>query len=205
MITSALNQLEDGTQRPDTYGWITALRAPAIKKLMADDAPLQLSLFDQQDLAEITSPDFPGERLVACRNQVLAADRVRTRQDLLAATEKLLAPITARMAAGRLQGAGEIGVEVGKVITRYKTGKHFTVTTLAVTRRQDQIDAEAALDGFHVLRTPVPPPSCGPPPPWSPPTRTSNTSSGTSATSKPTTWICARCSTAWKNASAPTC
>src|ERR1017187_8515903 len=95
-----------------------------------------------------------------------------------------------RMAAGRLQGAGEIGVEVGKVITRYKTGKHFTVTPLAVTRRQDQIDAEAALDGFHVLRTPVPPPSCGPPPPWSPPTRTSNTSSGTSATSKPTTWTC---------------
>src|ERR1017187_1511987 len=190
MITSALNQLEDGTQRPDTYGWITALRAPAIKKLMADDAPLQLSLFDQQDLAEITSPDFPGERLVACRHPGLAADRVRPRQDLLAATEKLLAPITARMAAGRLQGAGEIGVEVGKVITRYKTGKHFTVTTLAVTRRQDQIDAEAALDGFHVLRTPVPPPSCGPPPPWSPPTRTSNTSSGTSATSKPTTWTC---------------
>jgi hypothetical protein len=164
MITSAriraLSQLEDGTQRPDAYGWITALRAPAIKKLMADDGPLQLSLFDQQDLAEITSPDFPGERLVACRNPVLAADRARTREDLLAATEKLLAPITARVAAGRLQGAGEIGVEVGKVISTYKTGKHFTVTitdtSLSVTRRQDQIDAEAALDGFYVLRTPVP-------------------------------------------------
>jgi hypothetical protein len=164
MITSAriraLNQLEDGTQRPDAYGWITALRAPAIKKLMADDGPLQLSLFDQQDLAEITSPDFPGERLVACRNPVLAADRARTREDLLAATEKLLAPITARVAAGRLQGAGEIGVEVGKVISTYKTGKHFTVTitdtSLSVTRRQEQIDAEAALDGFYVLRTPVP-------------------------------------------------
>jgi hypothetical protein len=164
MITSAriraLNQLEDGTQRPDPYGWITALRAPAIKKLMADDGPLQLSLFDQQDLAEITSGDFPGERLVACRNPVLAADRARKREDLLAATEKLLAPIIARVAAGRLQGAGEIGVEVGKVISRYKTGKHFTViitdTSLSVTRRQDQIDAEAALDGFYVLRTPVP-------------------------------------------------
>ena len=164
MITSAridaLNQAEDGTPQPDTYGWITALRAPAIRKLMADDGPLQLSLFDQQDLAEITSGDFPGERLIACRNPVLAANRARTREDLLAATEKLLAPLIARVQAGRLQGAGEIGVEVGKVITRYKTGKHFAVTitdhSLAVTRKQDQIDAEAALDGFYVLRTPVP-------------------------------------------------
>jgi hypothetical protein len=164
MITSAriqaLNQLQDGTARPDPYGWITALRAPAIRKLMADDGPLQLSLFDEQDLAEITSPDFPGERLVACRNPVLAADRARKREDLLAATEKLLAPITARVAAGRLRGAGEIGVEVGKVISTFKTAKHFTVTitdtALAIERRQDRIDAEAALDGFYVLRTPVP-------------------------------------------------
>ena len=166
MITSAriaaLNQLEDGTRRPDAdaYGWITALRAPAIRKLMADDGPLQLSLFDQQDLAEITSPDFPGERLIACRNPVLAADRARTREDLLAATEKLLAPILARVQAGLLAGAGPIGVEVGKVISTYKTGKHFAVTitdtTLAIERRQDQIDAEAALDGFYVLRTPIP-------------------------------------------------
>jgi hypothetical protein len=166
MITSAriaaLNQAEDGTPRPDVeaYGWITALRAPAIRKLMADDGPLQLSLFDQQDLAEITSPDFPGERLIACRNPALAAERARKRQDLLAATEKLLAPIIARVQAGRLAGAGPIGVEVGKVITRYKTGKHFAVTItdhgLAVARKQDQIDAEAMLDGFYVLRTPVP-------------------------------------------------
>jgi hypothetical protein len=164
MITSAriraLNQREDGTQRPDAYGWITALRAPAIKKLMAEDGPLQLSLFDEQDLAEITSPDFPGERLVACRNPVLAADRARTRAELLAATEKLLAPVLARVQAGKLAGAGPIGVEVGKVISRYKTGKHFAVTitdsSLAVQRRQDRIDAEAALDGFYVLRTPVP-------------------------------------------------
>ena len=166
MITSAriqaMNQAGDGTRRPDadTYEWITALRAPAIRKLMADDGPLQLSLFDQQDLAEITSEDFPGERLIACRNPVLAADRARTREELLAATEKLLAPLLARVRAGRLHGAGEIGVEVGKVITRYKTGKHFAVTitdtTLAIERRQDQIDAEAALDGFYVLRTPVP-------------------------------------------------
>jgi len=164
MITSAriraLNQREDGTPRPDPYGWITALRAPAIKKLMADGGPLQLSLFDEQDLAEITSDDFPGERLIACRNPVLAADRARTREDLLAATEKLLAPLLARVQAGKLAGAGPIGVEVGKVISRYKTGKHFAVTitdtSLAVERRQDQIDAEAALDGFYVLRTPVP-------------------------------------------------
>jgi hypothetical protein len=164
MITSAriraLNRLEDGTARPDAYGWITALRAPAIRKLMADDGPLQLSLFDQQDLAEITSDDFPGERLVACRNPVLAADRARTREDLLAATEKLLAPVIARVRAGRLTGAAQIGMEVGKVISKYKTGKHFataiTDTTVAVTRKQDQIDAEAALDGFYVLRTPIP-------------------------------------------------
>src|SRR5580692_4934563 len=164
MITSAriraLNQREDGTARPDPYGWITALRAPAIRKLMADDGPLQLSLFDQQDLAEITSPDFPGERLIACRNPVLAADRARKREDLLAATEKLLAPLIARVQAGRLTGAAGIGIEVGKVITTYKTGKHFAVTitdtTLAVARKQDQIDAEAMLDGFYVLRTPVP-------------------------------------------------
>jgi hypothetical protein len=164
MITSAriaaLNQAGDGTARPDPYGWITALRAPAIKKLMADDGPLQLSLFDEQDLAEITSGDFPGERLVACRNPVLAADRARKREDLLAATEKLLAPIAARVTAGRLAGAAAIGIEVGKVISKYKTGKHFAVTitddSLTVARRQDQIDAEAALDGFYVLRTPVP-------------------------------------------------
>jgi hypothetical protein len=166
MITSAriraLNQREDGTPRPDAdaYGWITALRAPAIRKLMADGGPLQMSLFDQQDLAEITSPDFPGERLIACRNPVLAADRARTREDLLAATEKLLAPVIARVQAGRLAGAAEIGIEVGKVISKYKTGKHFEVTitdnSLTVTRRQDRIDAEAALDGFYVLRTPVP-------------------------------------------------
>jgi hypothetical protein len=164
MITSAriraLNQREDGTARPDPYGWITALRAPAIRKLMAEDGPLQLSLFDQQDLAEITSDEFPGERLVACRNPVLAADRARKREDLLAATEQLLAPIAARAAAGRLAGAAAIGVEVGKVISKYKTAKHFTVTitddSLAVARKQDQIDAEAALDGFYVLRTPVP-------------------------------------------------
>jgi hypothetical protein len=212
MITSAriaaLNQLEDGTQRPDPYGWITALRAPAIKKLMADDGPLQMSLFDQQDLAEITSPDFPGERLIACRNPVLAADRARTREDLLAATEKLLAPLLARVQAGKLTGAAEIGIEVGKVISRYKTGKHFAVTitgtTLAVQRQQDRIDAEAALDGFYVLRTPVP---------------AGELDAAGVVTAyknlkyverdfrhiKSTTWTCGPSSTGSKNASKPTC
>jgi hypothetical protein len=164
MITSArikaLNQQEDGTARPDRYGWITALRAPAIRKLMAEDGPLQLSLFDEQDLAEITSEEFPGERLICCRNPVLAADRARKREDLLQATQTLLAPLIARVQAGRLAGAAAIGVEAGKVISKYKTAKHFQLTitddTLAVARRQDQIDAEAALDGFYVLRTPVP-------------------------------------------------
>src|SRR6266568_3014276 len=131
--------------------WITCLRHPAIKKLMAGDGPLQLSLFDEQDLAEISSGDFPGERLIACRNPYEAAKRARKRRDLLAATEKLLAPVIARVRSGKLTGAGPIGVEVGKVISTYKTGKHFAVTitedSLAVARRQDRIDAEAALDG----------------------------------------------------------
>jgi hypothetical protein len=164
MITSAriaaLNRAGDGTPRRDPCGWITALRAPAIKKLMAGGGPLQLSLFDQQDLAEITSPDFPGERLVACRNPVLAAGRARKREDLLAATEQLLAPLIARVAAGRLAGAAAIGIEAGKVISKYKTGKHFSLTitdtSLTVSRNQAKIDEEAALDGFYVLRTPVP-------------------------------------------------
>src|SRR6266852_7169379 len=159
MITSAriaaLNQREDGTPRPDPYGWITALRAPAIRKLMADGGPLQMSLLDQHTLAEITSAASPGERLVACRNPVLAADRTRSRCELLATTEKLLAPIIARVQAGKLTGAGEIGVEAGKLISKYKTGKHFQITitdhSLTLTRKQDQIDAEAALDGFYVL------------------------------------------------------
>jgi hypothetical protein len=163
MITSAriaaLNQPEDDGTAPSPYGWITALRAPAIKKLAADDGPLQLSLFDEQDLAEITSPEFPGERLVCCRNPVLAQQRARKREDLLAATEKLLAPVAARVQAGRLTGAAKIGIEAGKVISKYKAGKHLDVAitddSLTVTRKQAQIDAEAALDGIYVLRTPV--------------------------------------------------
>jgi hypothetical protein len=158
MITSA--RIEAIRDLDDKYAWITALRGPSIRKLMAGDGPLQLSLFDEQDLAEITSPDFPGERLVACRNPVLAAERARKREDLLAATEKLLALLIARVQAGRLRGADKIGTAVGKVIGKYKMAKHLEVTitgdSLAVTRKQASIDAEAALDGIYVIRTPVP-------------------------------------------------
>jgi hypothetical protein len=158
MITSA--RIQAIRELDGKYGWITALRAPAIRKLMADDGPLQLSLFDEQDLAEISSPEFPGERLVACRNPALAGERARKREALLAATEKLLAPIAARAAAGRLAGAAEIGKKAGEVLNKYKMAKHFQVTitdtSLAYERKHDQIDDEARLDGIYVIRTPVP-------------------------------------------------
>jgi len=158
MITTA--RIEALRELDGKYAWITALRAPAIRKLMADDGPLQLSLFDEQDLAEISSPDFPGERLIACRNPALAEERARKREDLLAATEKLLAPLISRVAAGRLAGAAEIGKKAGEVIGKYKMAKHFTVTitdgSITAERKQDQIDAEARLDGIYVIRTPVP-------------------------------------------------
>jgi len=164
MITTAriaaLRELNDDPDTATDFGWITALRAPAIATLAADNGPLQMSLFDTQDLAEITHPDYPGERLIACRNPLLAAERTRKRNDLLTATENLLAPIIARVAAGRLTGADKIGVAVGKVINKHKMGKHFdyriTDTSLAIQRRHDQIAAEAALDGIYVLRTTVP-------------------------------------------------
>jgi len=158
MITSARIEALRGLAKD--YGWITALRGPAIRKLMAGGGPLQLSLSGEQDLAEISSPDFPGERLVACRNPVLAGERARKREDMLAATEKLLAPLIARVAAGRLRGADAIGLAVGKVIGKHKMAKHLAVTitdtTLTAERRQDSIDAEAALDGIYIIRTPVP-------------------------------------------------
>ena len=118
-----------------------------------------MSLFDTQDLAEISHPDYPGERLIACRNPALAAERARKRADLLAATDKLLAGIADRVTRGTLAGAGEIGKAVGKVIDKYKMGKHFhttiTDTTFTYHRDQARIDAEAALDGIYVLRTSV--------------------------------------------------
>jgi hypothetical protein len=158
MITSA--RIKALRELDKDYAWITALRAPAIRKLMADDGPLQLSLFDEQDLAEITSPGFPGERLIACRNPALADERARKREALLTATGKELAPLIARVAAGRLAGAAEIGKKVGEVIGKRKMAKHFDVTitdtSLAVERKQAQIEEEARLDGIYVIRTPVP-------------------------------------------------
>jgi hypothetical protein len=164
MITKArIQAVKDLNDDPDTgaaFGWITALRAPAIAKLAADDGPLQLSLFDQQNLAEISHPDYPGERLIACRNPALAAERARKRENLLAATETLLTKITTRVARGTLAGADDIGVAVGKVINKYKMEKHFhteiTDTSFTYTRNQQSIDTEAALDGIYVIRTSVP-------------------------------------------------
>jgi hypothetical protein len=140
--------------------WITSLRAPQIAKLAAEDGPLQMSLFDTHDLAEISHPDYPDERLVACRNPALASQRARKRESLLAATETLLDTLAARVNAGRLTGAAAIGLATGKVLNKYKMAKHFTLditdTHLAYTRNQAHIDAEAALDGIYVIRTPLP-------------------------------------------------
>jgi len=139
--------------------WVTALRAPAIAALARDDGPLQMSLFDHQSFAEITHPDYPGERLVCCKNPFLAADRARKREDLLAATEKDLAKIRDAADAGRLAGAGNIGERAGKVISKHKVGKHFireiTDNSFTFRRDQEKITAEAALDGIYVIRTGV--------------------------------------------------
>jgi hypothetical protein len=141
------------------FGWITALRAPAIAALAADDGPLQMSLFDQTNLAEIAHPDYPGERLIACRNPALATERARKRLALLEATDLELATIATSVQAGRLTGAGAIGIRIGKVIGKYKMAKHYTLTitegTFIFRRDQTAIDAEAALDGLYVIRTSV--------------------------------------------------
>jgi hypothetical protein len=141
-------------------GWITALKAPAIARLAADGGPLQMSLFDTHNFAEITHPDYPGERLICCHNPVLAADRARTREELLAATEAGLDTIRKSVAAGRLKDPDKIGIRVGKVINKWKVGKHFILGIgpgrLAWRRDEEKIAAEAALDGIYVIRTSVP-------------------------------------------------
>jgi transposase len=147
--------------RPAQLDWISALRAPQIKALVEDGA-LQLSLFDEQDLFEISSPQFPGERLVCCHNPVLAEQRTRKRQELLAATEKELTPIAAatRRATRPLRGKDRIALRVGKVINHYKMAKHFTLEitddSFTFTPNTEAIAAEAALDGIYVLRTSLP-------------------------------------------------
>ena len=137
-------------------GWITTLRAPAIAAL-AQAGTIQPSLFDQTNLAEVAHPDYPGERLVVCRNPLLGAERARKRGELLAATQVELDKVVAAVQAGKLGGAGPIGVKVGRVLGRFKMAKHFTLDIadgrFAYTRNQPAIDAEAALDGIYVVRT----------------------------------------------------
>ena len=142
--------------------WITTLRAPTIRKLIKAGKVAQ-TMFDERDLAEISSPDFPGERLIVCRNPVLADQRRRKRQELLAATEKKLAPIVQATQRSKepLRGAAAIGVRVGKVVNHHKVGKHFITTitddSFSFARDQEKIAAEAELDGLYIVRSNVEP------------------------------------------------
>jgi hypothetical protein len=153
MVTKA--NLEALAAEPGV-GWITALKAPQVKRLVKEGS-LQLSLFDQTHLAEIESPDYPGERLVVCRNPLVAAERARKREDPLQATESALAAIKQRVEQATLAGAAEIALAVGQVIGARKVKKHFELviedSRFEYRRKQEQIDEEAALDGFYVLRT----------------------------------------------------
>jgi len=159
LLTSA--RIEE-TLRPAGLDWITALRAPQIQALAAEGGPLQPSLFDERDLAEISSPDYPGERLVVCMNPLLGGERARKRQELLEATEKVLRRIQARVERPRrpLRGAAAIGQVVGAMLGRRKMAKHFTITitdeSFSFSRNHAAIAAEAALDGIYVLRTNLP-------------------------------------------------
>jgi transposase len=146
--------------KPAGLDFITALRAPAIRQLV-EAGELQLSLFDDRDLAEIASPDYPGERLIVCRNPLLADERARKRRELLDATEQKLRDIQARVRRDSrpLRGQDAIGIAVGKIVDRYKMAKHFVITItasdLVFARKGHAIDAEAALDGVYVVRTNV--------------------------------------------------
>ena len=139
-------------------GWITALKSASIRTLV-EQGQLQLGLFDQRNLVELSSPEYPGERLVACRNPQLAKLRAHKRQELLAATEKSLQAIKDRVDAGKLVGADMIGLRVGKVVNQYKVAKHFELAigdqSFTFVRKQDAIAAEAALDGIYIIRTSV--------------------------------------------------
>jgi hypothetical protein len=213
MITSAridaLRKLNDDPDTATDFGWITALRAPAIAKLARADGPLQMSLFDTQDLAEISHPDYPGERLIACRNPALAAERARKRRDLLAATDKLLAGVADRVTRGTLTGAGEIGKAVGQVIDKHKMGKHFhtTITDTTLTYRRDTGPASTPKPSWTASTCCAPastPRASTPPRSWKA-TRTSPTSNATSPSSRPTTWTCDPSTTASRTASKHTC
>ena len=142
----------------DGIAWITALKSVSIRALV-EQGQLQLDLFDERNLLELSSPDYPGERLVACRNPELAKLRTHKREELLAATEHNLDKIKARVDAGKLVGREEIGLRVGKVINQYKVAKHFELAigdnTFSFARKSDAIAAEAALDGLYIIRTSV--------------------------------------------------
>jgi len=142
----------------DGIDWITALKNGAIRSLV-ENGYLQLGLFDERNLTQFASPDYPGERLVACRNPELAKLRAHKREDLLAATEVKLEEIAARVAAGRLRGQDRIGVAVGKIVNKFKVAKHFDLTiddtTFAFARKLDAIASEATLDGIYIIRTSV--------------------------------------------------
>jgi Transposase DDE domain len=150
----------DDLRKLDGMDWVSALKAPAVAKLARDDGPLQMSLFDTQDLAEITHPDYPGERLICCHNPVLETDRARTREELLADTEAELEKIRTAVTAGRLKDPDKIGIRVGKVINKRKVAKHFIADVgpgrFTYHRDEEKIAAEAALDGIYVIRTSVP-------------------------------------------------
>jgi len=156
MITQ--KQIDSLKKLEDVY-WITALRSKTIRKLM-DGGAIQLDLFDERNLFEITHPDFPGERLIACRNPQLAKLRARTREDLLAATTRELEKVRAMVARGQLKEEDKIGVRVGKVINKYKVAKHFVLDirkgAFDFRIDQEKIAAEAALDGIYVIRTSLP-------------------------------------------------
>ncbi|MHB8449543.1 MAG: IS1634 family transposase [Mycobacteriales bacterium] len=143
--------------------WITALRGPAIKALLESGA-IQMSLFDETNLAEISHPDYPGERLVVCLNPALAEQRARTRSSLLAATEANLAKLAARVAKGQLKDATKIALAAGRVMNKHKMGKHFELSIatgqISFTRREERVETEAATDGIYVVRTPLPPEDC---------------------------------------------
>jgi transposase len=150
--------IDEMSQEADV-GWITALRSASIRTLV-EQLHVQLGLFDERNLLEISSPDFPGERLVACRNPELAKQRVHTRNDLLTATEKNLQKIKARVDAAKLMGKDKIGVAAGKVVNQYKVAKHFELTisdnAFTFARNEASIAGEAALDGLYIIRTSVP-------------------------------------------------
>lgn len=161
MITQA--RIREELQPVEGLDWITALTAPQVRKLMEDDS-LQPSLFDERDLGEIDSPDYPGERLIACLNPFLADERACNREDLLQATEKELDKIVAatQRAKRPLQGKDQIGIRVGKVLGRFKVGKHFcltiTDTCFQYERDTERIRQEESLDGIYVIRSSVPDP-----------------------------------------------